>query len=525
MVEAIEKMYITQIVGATISLIASTTIVFVSRKAFLVFKKKRTPSTPANQPNEHHIKPEEMSVYTPYRRILIGLSLSDILQSLSLVVGPFIPPRDSPHGIWAVGSVATCETFGLFLYAASIASPLYSVMLTFYFLCKIKYKMSNEDFREKLEKKLYVLIIAFATVPGLIALLTDSINTFPNGSACHVSSIPIGCRDMPDVECVRGKEHVVGLIYTFLFTSMFSLCAVAVLMILICRHVLRQQSITSGNNESNGKWCRFCRLISIRTPKRDDNETETMFLSRIYLSEMLKQSFLYTLVYTTIFIFAWIVGILNIVGRPVPTWISYGLFWFYPFGGALNILVLTRPKIRALCINHPEFRWIQAFWLVLKAGVDMPDDGSILKAKGLEGVPAAEIRLEIEDASNISSIRNVSSLTHENKPVREIATDDTEYIFCCWGLWHTKINTHEMFSVSALSSPNVYSGVSIVRRNQTSLRAGQDVSREVIEEESNDHIGEEHALSDDDLSKYSRILNMIDGDDGGDDDIYFRLGF
>ena len=69
---------------------------------------------------------------------------------------------------------------------------------------------------------------------------------------------------------------------------------------------------------------------------------------------------------------------LNILGRPVPVWISYGLFWFYPFGVALNILVLTRPKIRALRINHPELGWIKAFWLVLKAGVDMPDDQSIL---------------------------------------------------------------------------------------------------------------------------------------------------
>ena len=131
---------------------------------------------------------------------------------------------------------------------------------------------------------------------------------------------------------------------------------------------------------------------------------------------------------------------------------------------------------------------------------------SILKAKGLEGVPAAEIRFGNE-ASNISSIRNVSSLIHENKTVREIAIDDSEYIFYCWGLWHTKINTHEMFSVSALSSPNENSGVSTVRPKQTSLSTFQDVSREIIEEESNDHNGKEHALSDDDLSKYSRIVN------------------
>ena len=153
--------------------------------------------------------------------------------------------------------------------------------------------MSNEEFHEKLEKKLYVLILIFAGVLSLKALLTDSINTFPNGRACHVSSIPIGCRDLPDVEeCARGKEHVVGLIYTFLFSSMFSVFAVAIIMILICHHVLRQQSITSGDNESNRKWFRLCRLISsIHTrPKGGDHETENLFLSRMYLSEMMRQS-------------------------------------------------------------------------------------------------------------------------------------------------------------------------------------------------------------------------------------------
>ena len=53
------------------------------------------------------------------------------------------------------------------------------------------------------------------------------------------------------------------------------------------------------------------------------------------------------------------------------------------------------------------------------------------------------------------------------------------------------------------------------------------MSKECIEEEPKEDIEEEHALSfdDDDLTQYSRILNMIDGDDGGDDDFYARLGF
>ena len=121
----VQKLYSLQICGAAISLIASSTIVFVSRKSFLVVLSSAEQE--ASEPEDARDK-----ICTPYRRILIGISFVDMLQSLSLVVGPIITPADSTP--WGRGNVASCETFGFLLLMASLAAPLYSVLLTFYFL-------------------------------------------------------------------------------------------------------------------------------------------------------------------------------------------------------------------------------------------------------------------------------------------------------------------------------------------------------------------------------------------------------
>ena len=99
-IQSIEKLYSLQICGASFSLLASSTIVFVSRKSFIVFSSDQISETEDASRDK---------ICTPYRRILIGISFVDMLQSLSLVVGPFITPSELTP--WGRGNIASCETF------------------------------------------------------------------------------------------------------------------------------------------------------------------------------------------------------------------------------------------------------------------------------------------------------------------------------------------------------------------------------------------------------------------------------
>ncbi len=46
----------------------------------------------------------------------------------------------------------------------------------------------------------------------------------------------------------------------------------------------------------------------------------------------------------------------------------------YPLGGFFNILVYTRPNVASFLRKCPECSWCEAFWLVLKAGGEVPDE-------------------------------------------------------------------------------------------------------------------------------------------------------
>lgn len=241
----------------------------------------------------------------------------------------------------------------------------------------------------------------------LAVVLLKGINALPVGSACRVASIPVGCRDDPSMECERGDHYEVFANF-YLFTSMVCFFAVAIIMTMISWHILRQQSITTNTS------CNFCTLCRIFKHGQREDESDHMYLSRLYLSQMLKQATLYTFVFFITFLFTWISTVFNLIGKPYPQWVLYLMFWFYPFGGALNIFILTRPKILALRIRHPELKWFQAFWLVLKAGVDIPDEGKISQVKSpTPGTP-----------SPFPS--NNADPTYNNA--------DPTYLFCCWGL-------------------------------------------------------------------------------------------
>lgn len=513
--EIAEKLYSLQICGASISLIASSTIVFVSRKSFLVvFSSDQTSEIDARN-----------KICTPYRRILIGISFADMLQSLSLLVGPIITPSDSTP--WGRGNVASCETFGFFLLVASLAAPLYSVLLTFYFLCKIKYKMSNEKFQEMYEKRAYALIWLFVLLTSLAALCTGSINEIPTGSACHVSSIPIGCRDDPDIECERGGQIVLVFVFIYTTNSVLSLFGVMILMTIMCRQILHRESISHGVNSNGSKrWCRFCRLIS-RVFHRDDDETDNMYMSRMYLSQMLIQALLYTFVFAITYLGTWIASIVRLFGKEPPQWNLFILYFWYAFGGALNILVLTRPKIHVLRLQHPDLSWFQSFWLVLKAGVDLPDEEKIAKVQSECDSPIAIVKTG--PFSNVqSSIGSESQYGEDNE-----SDSDIEYLFCCWGLWVTKIdysedpiNGHVSELSSCYDNEDTTMPVSSKRpqlNRGTSLRNGCSALESIVEESVNSTTGSvkevEHIENHRDYPYCQHVLNLVDGD--GDIDFFF----
>ena len=278
---------------------------------------------------------------------------------------------------------------------------------------------------------------------------------------------------------------------------------------LISRHILHQQAITSGDRQSsNGQWCRFCNLF-LHIFHRRDNEGDSNYLARMYLSQMLTQSLLYSIVFMITFSSIWIVLMLRFLGKPVPLWFTYAMVWFQPFSGALNILVFARPKILVLRLRCPELSWFRAFFLVLRAGVDLPDKETLSR---------------ISNGNEHSPVENIPHAS------RDHGNDDiVEYLFCCWGLCKLKLEDIEYMNENEFSygydseqysqqdrhDERSYNSDNSVPRISSRVKSSSskhhDSALECIQEEEENLSDSEYSRQDE-ITYFKRVLNMMDGD-------------
>ena len=83
---------------------------------------------------------------------IFAMSISDILFSSAHLLFPFMSPKENPDALFAIGSFKSCEAIGFVHMVGVSGLVLYTVFLTYYFLKRIKYKITPRDFAQKEEK-------------------------------------------------------------------------------------------------------------------------------------------------------------------------------------------------------------------------------------------------------------------------------------------------------------------------------------------------------------------------------------
>lgn len=162
---------------------------------------------------------------SPYSRIIFGLSLADVLQSFGVLVAPFAAPK-ALFNIFGEGNEQSCEAIGFFTVMGSLAVPWYTLHLTYYFLKRVKYKITPKDFANGEEKWLHILIWTYSSAVAIYALARGQINPTNGGSMCYITASPVGCIDK---ECTRG----VGANKTTAFTVIASLVTIFIALFLV----------------------------------------------------------------------------------------------------------------------------------------------------------------------------------------------------------------------------------------------------------------------------------------------------
>lgn len=260
------------------------------------------------------------------------------------------------------------------------------------------------------------------------------------------ASIPPGCRDNSNYECKRGHMAFPFIVVTNM-VSIFSVIGVIIMMTMMCLKILYRQKVTYGSTQNslgsnnrrsssneftsedilaqqqdeqgseNNILLRCIPLLAI-FKNRQPGETDSMYISRIRVAEMLTQALLYVLSFFLTFVFAWVASVYYLAGGRPPLWTLYPLAWFYSSGGFLNMLVFTRPKVKILRIRYSDLSWLRAFYLVIKEGGEVPDlEDELNEENQIDSEPCnkqVEDKLEHASLEHLRAGNDSSRFTGEN---------------------------------------------------------------------------------------------------------------
>jgi len=181
-------------------------------------------------------------IHSPYHRIVFGLCISNLLLSLSLLTGPLSTPKSVPQAFWSIGSDLTCKMNGIGVNLGVISTPLYTLFVAYYCLCKVKSSMTDAEFSSRIEWKLHTLIVIANLAACFAVLFTKSLNSNASGSFCTIAAVPAGCRQRPQIfgECEEpvAKYSAILNFVIFIGMSLSCLTGITICMMKICWYAM-----------------------------------------------------------------------------------------------------------------------------------------------------------------------------------------------------------------------------------------------------------------------------------------------
>ena len=402
--------YITQVSTASVSFVTSATVV-----GMICFSKNKLSS--------------------PYRRLLFSLSSSDIIVSSALVTGPFSVPRNATSALWAHGNVVTCDLNGILLSAGSGLVNLYMLLLCYYYLCKLKYGMTDRHFK-RIEVYFHAGAILYTLVFSLAAGFLHTFNVTPLAGICFYYAYPYGCNIKGSSnfgQCTRGEYFEFFVLCCGVAVPILCLLGIIVCMILLSIHASektrehRQQSIENTQPKDDSISSSVVELAPTHITNNNSiqkivlcnqHKIVVRHLSRLYMKETITQAALFVLGFILVKIVPLIVLILGSIGKlqnsiedgPIPILLSS----IYPLGGLVNILIYCRPKVNALRRQQAGLSWIGALFHVIRAGGEIPKhlpEHFCCCSNVKENSDSKDVN-QVNGASNLARVEEVQNPPH-----------------------------------------------------------------------------------------------------------------
>lgn len=183
-------------------------------------------------------------------RLILSMSIFDIVYSLSFFIGTWAFPKDLD--VWgASGSDLTCKIEG-FTYHFGLAALLYNIALAVYFLLAVRHRRLPE---KKIECCFHATVLSISLLVASLSVALDTIR--PKGIICMVQANEEDC-DPEDEACLKGFTGITFLLG--LVTGLIIIVAIVIgcaTMCVLIRHVRkteqRMEQYASGSDGQMSK--------------------------------------------------------------------------------------------------------------------------------------------------------------------------------------------------------------------------------------------------------------------------------
>lgn len=296
---------------------------------------------------------------TTYHRIILGMSVADILYSLGLAHFNFASPSEDDYFIWnASGNQLSCSIQGFVTSLGAVGGLLCTCSLNLYSLAVVKYGKREEYIRRRLQPLFLGIPSAFALIINSTLLAKKNFNLGSGGNCYMAVYRPPHCigyedgqvREGFDIPCGRGSD---GAMLFYYFSGYTTLLAVPIIIGVslgsIYRSVLQQERIMRGygestidigreqeNSDDRVSWLDVIRNM-FRCLKRSPGQrslSNRIRSSRVVLNR--------ALAYSTAYLLSWsffIAGtFFDLSGMEWPTFLWYLSEIFNPLQGVSQVL-------------------------------------------------------------------------------------------------------------------------------------------------------------------------------------------
>ncbi|GFH61562.1 predicted protein [Chaetoceros tenuissimus] len=309
-----------------------------------------------------HRRPEEKEGNL-LSRIMFCIAISDVLQSLGILLGPFLVEKEKAEiALWAVGNRASCVFDGIIFLAGACWVPLFTASLALYYYCKMSKRMSNEQFVIRVGEWLIIFNLFFVLTILFVVVSTGALQTIETGVLCMIKP-----SHMIDSDNIYKGTMAVLKALSFIAIPVASMGVILISLSLLLREIYVKEQIFSSSKEEEQQQEQEQHF-------EDDASRIRQSLAKSYKQEMTSQVILYSAAFILCYL-PWIASnFMYVLKKTPPNMLLFLLQAIFPSGGMFNILIFTRPATKVVRTkSNFQISRFKAFWIVFCNGGVVPD--------------------------------------------------------------------------------------------------------------------------------------------------------